>query len=254
MGQTMGASENTEAVEAAAGGLGGSRSFMFEGGQAAPAVTWEQSAGLAWRPGKVARPSMASSVVEAATSLSGIGLAIFMVMHMGLLFSVLLGTGSFDGLASFLEGYYLLHIAAPFLVLLIIAHIALTVRRAPATFRQQGALMRQLGQMRHLDTYTWVLQVVSGVALVALAAIHLWVVLGTLPIEAVKSGARVNDHYLWLYIPFVLLVEGHISLGLYRIAVKWGILERLRAHLILLGYSAVFLGLGFAILASFYRI
>jgi fumarate reductase subunit C len=227
---------------------------MFEGGQAAPATTWEQSAGLTWRSTQVARPSMTTSVVELATSLSGVALAAFMIMHMGLLFTVLVGTGAFDGLASFLEGYYLLHAAAPFLVLIIIAHIVLTARRAPTTFRQQGALFRSLGQMRHLDTYTWVAQVVSGVAVMALAAIHLWVVLSTLPIEADLSGFRVSHHYLWLYIPFVLLVEGHISLGLYRLAVKWGIMERLRAHLILLGYSAVFLGLGFAILASFYRI
>lgn len=250
----MGASEDTETVESATDGQRGTRSLMFEGGQAAPAATWEQSAGLAWRPGSVARPSMASSVVELATSLSGVALALFMISHMGLLFSVLVGTGAFDDLASFLEGYYLLHAAAPFLILIIVAHVVLTARRAPTTFRQQGALLRQLGQMRHLDTYTWVVQVVSGVALLALAAIHLWVILTSLPIEAVKSGARVGDHYLWLYIPFVLLVEGHISLGLYRLAVKWGIMERLRAHLILLGYTAVFLGLGFAILASFYRI
>lgn len=197
---------------------------------------------------------MTSSVIELATSVTGLGLAVFMVMHMGLLFTVLIGTGAFDGLASFLEGYYLLHAVAPFLVLGIIAHIALTFRRAPTTFRQQGALLRSLGQTRHLDTYTWVFQVVSGVAVIALAAIHLWVILSTLPIEAVKSGYRVSHDYLWLYIPFLLLIEGHISLGLYRIAVKWGIMERLRAHLILLGYSGVFLGLGFAILASFYRI
>ena len=227
---------------------------MFQGAQATPAASWEQSIGLAWRPGKASRPSMASGLVELGTSLSGLLLALFMVSHMGLLFSVLLGTGSFDDLASFLEGYYLLHMAAPFLVLLIIAHIVLSARRAPTTFRQQGALIRELGHLRHLDTYTWVVQVVSGVALLALAAIHLWVILASLPIEAVKSGARVNDHYLWLYIPFILLVEGHISLGLYRLAVKWGIMERLRAHLVLLGYTAVFLGLGFAILASFYRI
>jgi fumarate reductase subunit C len=227
---------------------------MFEGGQAAPAASWERSAGLTWRPSQVTRPSMASSVIELATSLSGLALALFMISHMGLLFSVLVGKGAFDDLAGFLEGYYLLHAAAPFLILIIIAHIVLTARRAPTTFRQQGALLRSLGQMRHFDTYTWVAQVVSGVAVMALAAIHLWVVLASLPIEAELSGFRVSHHYLWLYIPFLLLIEGHISLGLYRLAVKWGIMERLRAHLILLGYTAVFLGLGFAILASFYRI
>ncbi len=253
----MAASEQAEkAKEAAYEGDGqrGGRSFMFEGGPAAPAVTWDQSLGLEWRPERAARPSMASSAVELATSVSGVLLALFMVGHMGLLFSVLLGTGAFDELAEFLEGYYLLHAAAPFLVLIIIGHVVLTARRAPTTFGQQLALFRGLGRMRHLDSYTWVVQVVSGVALLALAAIHLWAILATLPIEAAKSGARVNDHYLWLYIPFVLLVEGHISLGLYRLAVKWGIMERLRAHLVLLGYTAVFLGLGFAILASFYRI
>jgi len=50
----------------------------------------------------------------------------------------------------------------------------------------------------------------------------------------------------------VLLVETHISMGLYRVAVKWGLLRRFRAHLVVTAWTAVILGLGFTILAVFY--
>lgn len=212
-----------------------------------------RTAALAMRPRHVAtRPSPANSIVELAISVSGVLLSIFMLMHMALLASVLFGASTMDDLARFLEDYYLLQTVAPVIIILIVLHVVLAARKAPTTFQQQGVLFRQMSLMKHFDTWTWGFQVVSGVALMALAAIHLWVILTGLPIEAFKSGERVNGVYLWFYIPFIFLIEGHIAMGLYRVAVKWGLLPRTKAHLLFTGWSAVFLGLGYTVLVTFY--
>ncbi|GAF93471.1 unnamed protein product, partial [marine sediment metagenome] len=177
----------------------------------------------------------------------------FLFFHMGLLSSVLWGASTMDSLGSFLERYYLLHSMAPLLILLILAHVVLVTRKAPTTFRQQWILVRQMRQMGHLDTWTWAFQVVSGAALMVFASIHLWVSLTDLPIEAAKSGDRVST-YLWFDIPFVLFVVGHACMGLYRIAVKWGLLSRRGAYGALAALTAVALALELAIVSTFYSL
>ncbi len=192
--------------------------------------------------------------MEFALAVTGLGLSAFIVMHLCLLLTVLVGAGTMDSLASFLERYYLLQSVAPVLVVAIVAHVVLTLRRVPGSFRQQRLLLSRTGAMRHFDTFTWGVQLVTAVVIVALVSIHLWVILGDLPIEAAKSGARVSGIYLWLYIPFLVAVESHISAGIYRIAVKWGISRRRILHTILTIWTILALGLGAAILVALYRV
>ena len=184
--------------------------FMFQGAPTYPPVARGQRVADDRRARPVTRVWPVASALELATSVSGAALAAFMLMHMSLLSSVLVGSQVMDDLASFLERYFLVQIGAAPLILLAIAHVFLTTRKVPATFEQQRILARQMRRLGHLDTWTWAFQVVSGVALLALVSIHLWVMLTDLPIEAAKSGAHVSGIYLWLDIPFVLLVQGHI--------------------------------------------
>ncbi|MBI2873105.1 MAG: succinate dehydrogenase/fumarate reductase cytochrome b subunit [Chloroflexi bacterium] len=200
------------------------------------------------------RPARAPAFLEMALSVSGLGLAAFMVMHLGLLFSVLLGTTTMNTLAGFLERYYLLQVGVAFLLIFFVSHVFLSARKTPARFGQQLALVRHIRSLKHLDTWTWGFQIVSGVALLAVVAIHLWVVLTDLPIQADKSGARVYQLYLWFYVPFLVLAESHLSIGVYRVAVKWGLLSRRLAHPILLVWTALVLSLGAAILVTLYRV
>lgn len=227
--------------------------FMFRG-QALSLPVARPQGGLL--PRRVVRPTWAvlsSTMLDVATSITGAALVAFVLMHMGLLSSVLAGATTLDALAEFLERYYLLHIMAPPLILLILAHVVLVTRKAPTTFRQQWTLVRQLRQMGHLDTWTWAFQVVSGAALMAFVSIHLWVALTELPIEAAKSAERVTD-FVWFDILFVLFVVGHAFIGLYRIVVKWGLLSRRGAYLALATLTAVVLAMEFAIVSSFYTL
>ena len=198
--------------------------------------------------------SRTSGVLELILAITGVGLSAFMAMHMGLLSSVLLGAGIMDTLASFLERYYLLQAVAPLLILAIVVHVILALRKVPGSFHQQRLLLGVGRAMRHFDTFAWGVQLVSAVVIVALVSVHLWVLLTDLPIEAAKSGARVQGIYLWLYIPLLLAVESHISAGVYRIAVKWGINRRSLLHALLTLWTVLVLALGAAILVVFYRL
>jgi fumarate reductase subunit C len=70
-------------------------------------------------------------------------------------------------------------------------------------------------------------------------------------IESVTSFERVQAG-LWLpYAILLICVEFHASIGLYRLAVKWGVFARLgrsTLHLIERVILWLFLGLGFVIL------
>lgn len=193
-------------------------------------------------------PFRASSVLDLAFTLSGVGLGLFMVMHTSLLSSILGGPHTLNVLADFLERYYLLQIGWPPLVALALVHIVLSLRRAPATFRQQRLLWRQMRWLGHLDTITWGFQVASAILVGILIAIHLWVTLTDLPITAEKASAFVRDN-LWFTIPFTLLVAGHTAIGFYRAAVKWGVIPRPWAYATLAVFLAFFMGLGYTITA-----
>lgn len=228
------------------------RGFLLTAHPAFPALAREGRPYQGSPTGLAGKLFSATGVSELALSISGVALATFMVMHLGLLSSVLLGTQSLDALATFIEYYYLLQVMAPFLILLLLIHASLTLRKVPATLRQQLVFLRQAHRLGHVDTWTWAVQLISGLALLIMASIHLWVVLSGLPIQAAKSAARVYSQYLWLYIPLLLFVESHITLGLYRVSAKWGLLSRHKAHVVFLLWSVVVLGLGFTILAIFY--
>lgn len=207
--------------------------------------------GIGW-PAVRTKASRIDAWLELSLALTGLALVGFMILHMGLLVSSLLGAHAMNLLAGFLERTYLLHATAPVLVLLLAAHVMLAIRKIPTGAGAQLTLLKHMQSLRHFDTWMWALQLATGAALLLLAAIHLWVVLTDLPIQAAKSGARIYGVYLWFYLPLVLLVEAHASAGLYRIAVKWSPVSRVRAHVALALWMAIFLTLGFAVLAALY--
>lgn len=227
--------------------------FLF--GSQQTAVVSSADARARPRPRKVVQVAPWSGLAELVVSLSGVGLALFMFMHLGLLFSVVLGSSKMDSLAAFLEDNYLLQAGAPVLIVILAVHVIMTSRKVPTTVRQQIAMGRSVRRLRHFDTWTWAFQVISGTLMLVLAAIHLWIILTHLPIEAATSSARVHHiYYLVMYAPFVVLAETHTSLGLYRVAVKWGLIRRDVAHISLTLWGATILAIGFTILATFYSL
>jgi fumarate reductase subunit C len=81
--------------------------------------------------------------------------------------------------------------------------------------------------MKHPDTWTWLLQVISAMVILLLVTIHIWVNIKTLPINATTSATRMNAGGWWLVYVILLPMLGiHVSVGFYRICVKWGLFKR----------------------------
>ncbi len=215
---------------------------------------------------------------ELISGASGLMLALFMWGHMFFVGSILLGTRGFDWLAESLEVVYIAQPTVVIIFALFVIHAVAAARKIPAQLRERRrftALAKELkaapggwrdaghgpGLPPHVESWLWIWQVRTGMVVLVLGSFHL--VLMSLDIltplfgdrigiEAVTSLARTQAGLVWLYAVLLLCVEFHASVGLYRLAVKWGLGARIprpvlhRIEQVLLWF---FLGLGALVLA-----
>lgn len=209
--------------------------------------------------------------LDALQSASGLFLALFMWAHMFFVASILLGPEAMYTVARFFEGAWLFGEPYPILVSGVVAfvlavfviHAVLATRKFPASLRQWQAFREHRKAMRHEDTTLWLWQVYTGFAMFFLASVHLYTML-TRPetIGPYGSADRVVSDWMWpLYLLLLFAVELHGSIGLYRLAVKWGWLEgkdskRSRRNLKRAKWAltAFFLALGLLTLAAYIKI
>lgn len=178
---------------------------------------------------------------EMISGASGLVLALFMWGHVLLVGSILTGTRGFDWLASTLEAYYIAQPTVIVIFALFVVHAVLAGRKIPARVRERRAFLQLSASLRrpeaisgfepHLESMLWIWQVRTGIVIAVLGSFHL-ILLGmdvltpvfgeAAGIESATSLARVQGG-LWLpYAILLLCVEFHASVGLYRLAVKWG--------------------------------
>jgi fumarate reductase subunit C len=212
------------------------------------------------RPTNAASRQLAYEVLSGGT---GLILALFMWGHMLFVGSILTGEKGFDWLAEMLEVYFIAQPTVIVIFALFLVHAVLAARKIPAQLeerRKMIALGRGLKNNAHEESILWIWQVRTGMIVLVLGSFHL-ILLGIdvltplfgerIGIESVTSFERVQAG-LWLpYAILLICVEFHASIGLYRLAVKWGVFARLgrsTLHLIERVILWLFLGLGFVIL------
>jgi fumarate reductase subunit C len=201
-------------------------------------------------------------------SASGLFLALFLMAHMFFVSSILISQEAFYTVARFFEGAWLLGKPQPMLVsgvvivimVIFIVHAWLAMRKFPAGYRQYRAFVAHKNRLRHGDTSLWWLQIWTGFALFFMATIHLYDML-TQPalIGPYESADRVWTGNMWpLYLMLLFAAELHASVGLYRLAIKWGWfdggkpeLSRRRLLWAKHGLSAFFITLGLVTLAAY---
>lgn len=199
-------------------------------------------------------------------SASGLFLALFMMAHMLFVSTILIGNQAFYTVARFFEGAYFLGRPYPVLVsgvvgiilAIFVLHAWLALRKFPAGYRQYRAFATHMSRLRHGDTTLWWLQLWTGFALFFLASIHLHDMLTqSALIGPYESADRVWSGGLWpLYLVLLFAVELHGSIGLYRLAIKWGWLGADRRWLrwARYGISTFFITLGLLTLLAFINI
>ncbi len=229
----------------------------------------------------VARPPRGSRaessrqlVYEIASGASGLALALFMWGHMVLVGSILTGERGFDWLASGLETIYVAQPTVVGVALLFLVHAVLASRKIPSQLRERRRMKALAAGLRsrfssnealrfrpHLESLLWIWQVRTGMAVLVLGSFHIALVALDVftpvfgertGIEASTSMARVGGGLWLVYAVLLVCVEFHASVGLYRLAVKWGLGSRLSRRVLLRlerVVLVVFLGLGFFTLA-----
>ena len=209
--------------------------------------------------------------LDLAQSLTGLALALFMWGHMLFVSSILISKDAMWTITKFFEGYFFFGEAYPGIVAVIIAavfalfiaHAGLALRKFPANYRQYALFRHHMRGMRHEDTTLWYWQVITGFALFFLGSAHLWWML-THPgdIGPYASSSRVwNDHFWILYLVLLFAVEIHGGVGLYRLAIKWGVFEgkdpaasRRKLRRVKWTITVFLIALGLATLAAYMRI
>ncbi|MDH3577582.1 MAG: hypothetical protein OEO71_07145 [Gammaproteobacteria bacterium] len=188
-------------------------------------------------------------VYEVISGGTGLLLALFMWGHVVLVGSILTGERGFDWMATMLEDYYIAQPTVFAIFTLFIVHAIFASRKIPSQLRERKRMLKlakglnQSGREKvatrtehspfrpHVESLLWIWQVRTGMVMLVLGSFHL-VLLGLdiftplfgdiAGIESSSSLARVSAG-LWLpYAVLLLCVEFHASVGLYRLAVKWG--------------------------------
>lgn len=175
----------------------------------------------------MARNQRVELFLDVAELFTGLFLVGFLWTHMLFVSTILLNPNGavFNALSHFLDTYYLSYIGVPLVIVVFFGHLVLAGRRIPTRITEQKIVWRQASLLRERDTWTWVFQAITGMAILVLASIHMFLVVTHWPMQSFTSAARIQD-YLWLYLLLLLLGEYHAGTGLYRQFVKWGWLKR----------------------------
>jgi fumarate reductase subunit C len=235
------------------------------------ALTTTHAGRLAVNASVPVRSSRWPARLDVAQSVSGLLLALFMWGHMVFVSSILVSKDAMWTITKLFEGYFFFGRSYPWIVSVIIgavfalfiAHAGLALRKFPANYRQYALFRHHMQGMRHEDTTLWYWQVITGFALFFLASAHLWWMI-THPgnIGPYASSDRVwGDHFWVLYLVLLFAVEIHGGVGLYRLAVKWGVFEgrdpaasRRRLRRVKWTITVFLIALGLATLAAYVRI
>ena len=204
-------------------------------------------------------------------SATGLVLALFMWAHMFFVSTILLGKDVMYNVTRFFEGYYFFGESYPIIItfvagvifIIFIAHAAVAIRKFPSNYKQFKIMKDHVKSFNHGDTTLWFWQIFSGFAMFFLGSVHLYIIMtNPADIGPYASADRVVSEWMWpLYILLLLAVEIHGSIGMYRLAVKWGWFEgsdakKSRKQLRKLKYAitAFFLALGLLTLAAYIKI
>lgn len=188
-------------------------------------------------------------LLELTTGLFLLG---FLQFHLLAVSSIILGPAAFNRDSAVMDEYYLSYVGIPLVILAILFHGLLAMRKAPWKFQEMRVFMQHSRRLAHLDTWAWLVQIITGLFILVLAFIHIAQVLHTWPIEFAKSAARIQGECFSHFVLLLLVAEIHAMVGLYRILVKWSWFKRQSFTPYLVYTTIFFVGLGFITLLVFY--
>ena len=131
------------------------------------------------------------------------------------------------------EGYYFFGQAYPGIISFLAAaifsifilHALTAMRKFPSSYRQYRIFMSHTHKIQHDDTTLWFYQAATGFMMFFLGSVHLYMMMSTPSrIGPYASADRIYSEWMWpLYLLLLLSVIVHAAIGVYRLAMKWGI-------------------------------
>ena len=191
--------------------------------------------------------------LDAISTGTGVFLALFMWGHMFFVSSILTGERGFNWISDLFEHYWLAQPTLVVVTIVFFVHFVTASRKIPAKLAERKRVKKlgddisssewkfskedrkELEKIRpHKETSLWIWQVRSGMVILALGSVHLFVVMADvvertfnigegLGINAAETMDRVQGGMWILYAVLLFAVEVHAGIGLYRVTVKWGL-------------------------------
>jgi fumarate reductase subunit C len=171
-------------------------------------------------------PQTVPNSLDFFQAISGVALLLFLWAHLIMVGSVVVSPKLMNALGRFFEATYLAQIGGPLVFLIMLAHFVIAARKMPFRAGELSLYWKHSREMRHKDTWLWLVQIITALALLVLGSIHMYQILTNFPINAESSAARVRDGWLPLYLVLLPMAELHAGIGLYRLGVKYGYITR----------------------------
>jgi fumarate reductase subunit C len=188
-------------------------------------------------------------MVELGTGLFLLG---FIQVHLFAVSAIIFSAKSFNDYSEKLEHLGLAQVGIPLVIMAILIHGLVAMRKAPWNVQEARVLLQHSKRLAHLDTWLWVVQILTGFMILVLGASHIASVFATWPINAATSAARVQGGYFSFFSLLILSAEIHGMVGLYRILVKWSWIQRKKFTNLLVYATVFFVALGFLTLFVLY--
>lgn len=165
-------------------------------------------------------------------SLSGLILAIFINFHLIFVSSILISEDFMHKVDKILSGSLIVEggnsafvVGSAFILFVILVfHAFLAIRKFPNSYREHRDFISHANMFPHSDTKLWYVQIITGFILFFFASMHLYQMMSEpANIGPYLSSDRIWSNHAWvMYIILLIAVELHATIGLYRLAIKWG--------------------------------
>ena len=159
-------------------------------------------------------------------AVSGAILALFVCVHLVLEGTVVISPNITNWIGWIMEETYMAQTAAPIILLIIIFHFWIAARKMPFRAGELQIFAQHSRQLQDLDTWLWMVQVVTAVVILVGAFFHVYGVMSDLPITVQKSFERLHHGWTLFYVLFLPCTILHTGIGVYRIGVKYGFISK----------------------------
>lgn len=173
-------------------------------------------------------PAEIRSRLDFWQAFSGAILAIFVCVHLLLEGSVVISPVITDWIGVAMEVTYMAQVAAPFILLMILFHFWIAARKMPFRSGELQIFVSHSKSLKDVDTWLWLVQVVTAVIILFCAFFHVYTVMSNLPITVKTSALRLHSGWVLFYVAFLPATILHTGIGIYRLGAKYGAISKKR--------------------------